>query len=145
MLPRFVFRKAYPNGTCYCGCGRELEDRTAFFALGHDARATHQVIRNHYGTVADFVTAHHDLAALTSKVTRLEVVVFPQGRERGPLFAHPRTEEQWRVMGQLVGELEAEGIPPTCPGAWALLLLARGLLDEKAKADRPVEAADSSA
>lgn len=50
---------AYPIGLCYCGCSTEkLKDPTAFFRLGHDAKAAHQVIREVYGNVANFQLAH---------------------------------------------------------------------------------------
>jgi hypothetical protein len=137
MQSGITVQKAYPNGTCYCGCNTPLEDRTAFWVRGHDGIATHQVIRDHYGTVADFVLAHRDqgLMRLTLRVARLEETVFPNGRENGPLFTHRRSSEQWRMMRQLVQEIEAEGVPPTCPGAWSVVALAKGLIKDKKEQD----------
>ena len=126
---------AFPNGRCYCGCGTPLRDRTAFWARGHDASAAHRVIQDHYGNVADFVVAHDSdtLALLRRQVGILESLVFPQGRERGPLFSHPRTLDQWEEMRQLSAEVDRVGVPVDCPGAWAVLYLAHGLLKEHEK------------
>ncbi len=109
-----------------------LKDRTAFWVRGHDGEAAHRVIRDRYGNVADFVIAHEQdgLAALSEKVGRLEQLVFVNGREDGPLFDHLRTDEQWREMRDLTHEVGRAGIPIYCPGAWAVLTLAAGLLAE---------------
>jgi|SRR5579859_1543588 len=130
MTSRKTYPKAYPNGQCYCGCGAVLQDRTAFWVRGHDAEAAHRVIREQYGNVADFVQAHQDEgdSPAIEKVRRLEQLVFPQGREHGPIFRHSRTTEEWGEMRQLVHDMPA--LPIYAPGAWSVLQLAAGLLAE---------------
>jgi hypothetical protein len=126
--------KAYPNGLCYCGCGVALPDRTSFWVRGHDALAAHRVIRERYGNVADFVVAHEaDSGGLREKVSRLEVLVFPQGRDAGAGIELPRTDAQREEMLRLAGDIEAIGVPIDCPGAMAVVYLANALLAEYEK------------
>jgi hypothetical protein len=135
--------KVYPNGRCYCGCGEELSDRTAFWVRGHDARAAHRVIGESYGSVADFVVAHDSggrMAALTELLRRLEQDVFPKGREAGPSFRIPRTSEQWAEMRTLAHEASGIGVTEDCPGALSVLYLAEGLLTEHDKLGGPPSA-----
>jgi hypothetical protein len=47
------------GSTCLCGCGQVAARE---FLPGHDQRAIHAIIREHYGTVADFVHAHEPIA-----------------------------------------------------------------------------------
>jgi hypothetical protein len=129
---RTVITKAYPNGTCYCGCRTAVSDRTAFWVRGHDALAAHRVIREHYGNVADFVVAHEDTPPpeLADKVGRLEALVFPKGQAQGASLNHQRPQEAWTEMRSLAGEIVAEGVPVECPGARSVLHLASALLTE---------------
>jgi hypothetical protein len=46
-----------PTGRCWCGCGEETE-RTSLFVSGHDKRAEARVVKEHYGSVAEFLVAH---------------------------------------------------------------------------------------
>lgn len=48
--------RAFPNGRCYCGCGTELADPTAFFVRGHDSLAYSKIIRQ-YGSLANLIAA----------------------------------------------------------------------------------------
>jgi hypothetical protein len=126
--------KAYPNGQCYCGCGTALSDRTSFWVRGHDALAAHRVIRERYGTVADFVVAHDaDRPGLREKVAQLEALVFPLGRDAGAGVQLARTEAQREEMGRLTNEIEGMGVPVDCPGAMAVVHLANALLAEYEK------------
>lgn len=49
-----------PNGTCWCGCGKETKIGS-FFLAGHDKVAESAVILLHYGGVPEFL-AHHGYA-----------------------------------------------------------------------------------
>jgi hypothetical protein len=49
--------RVFPNGRCWCGCGESTE-RTVFFVPGHDKRAEARVVKEVYGSVPDFLTAH---------------------------------------------------------------------------------------
>ena len=49
--------KLLPTGVCWCGCGQDLP-RGSFFSPGHDKRAEARVIREKYGSVANFLAAH---------------------------------------------------------------------------------------
>jgi hypothetical protein len=46
-----------PTGECWCGCETETPVGS-FFAPGHDKVAESRVIKEVYGTVADFLFAH---------------------------------------------------------------------------------------
>lgn len=48
-----------PPTTCLCGCGAAVAPGR-FFIASHDRRAEAQIIREQYGTIADFVLAHRD-------------------------------------------------------------------------------------
>ena len=135
MTIRMTIMKAYPNGTCYCGCGSAVSDRTAFWVRGHDAEAAHRVIREQYGNVADFVVAHEGTSPtmLSDKVGRLEALVFPKGQEGGASLNHQRPPETWTEMCALAAEIRAAGLPVECPGAKSVLHLATGLLTEHDK------------
>ena len=50
-------QRLLPTGECWCGCGAEI-GIGSFFASGHDKVAESRVIREQYGSVADFVAAH---------------------------------------------------------------------------------------
>ena len=131
-MSRIPIEKVYPNGRCYCGCGESLAERTAFWVRGHDAVATHRVIRDQYGTVADFVAIHDDEVRLDliEKLRCIEDLVFPQGREIGPPSSRPLTAEQWRQLRDLTHEV-SEVPHAGHPGARSLLRFASGLLDER--------------
>lgn len=49
---------AYPQGWCYCGCRTRLKSPQAFFAVGHDKKATARIIEEQYGNIANFILAH---------------------------------------------------------------------------------------
>jgi hypothetical protein len=49
--------RVFPTGQCWCGCG-ETTPPTSFFAQGHDKRAEARVVKEIYGGVAEFLTAH---------------------------------------------------------------------------------------
>ncbi len=74
-------------------------------------------------------------AQLTAAAARLENLVFPKGREHGPLFSHARTDELWLEMRELKDRIErAIAIDREYfAGTSALLWLADGLLKERAK------------
>ena len=46
-----------PTGSCWCDCGGETK-ADSFFRQGHDTRAATRVIREVYGTTADFLIQH---------------------------------------------------------------------------------------
>ena len=119
---------AFPNGRCYCGCGSELEERTAFWARGHDQAAIHRVIHDRYGNVADFVVAHLYGDGLREGVTRLEQLVFPRGRENGPGLDEPRSDAAWEELRGLSAAVATRLDAAECPGASAVLYLAQALL-----------------
>lgn len=48
---------AHPTGKCFCGCGADTKP-TAFFVPTHDRTAESRVIKEEYGSIADFVLAH---------------------------------------------------------------------------------------
>ncbi len=76
------------------------------------------------------------LADFSLKVARLENLVFPKGRQNGPLFTHQRTAKQWEEMEELADQIAVEIDPAYYPGAWSVLQLASGLLDEGRKTPR---------
>jgi hypothetical protein len=47
-------QRLLPTGECWCGCGRETRIG-AFFWSGHDKTAESRVIRDVYGSVAQFL------------------------------------------------------------------------------------------
>ncbi len=52
--------KVQPTGKCFCGCG-EPTARNKHFVITHDRKAETAVIREFYGTIADFVVKHKGL------------------------------------------------------------------------------------
>ncbi len=72
-----------------------------------------------------------DRARYVAKVARLEELVYPKGRENGPTTRHARSREDIDEVRRLVQQVEADGEyqPMYHPGARAVLLLARDLLD----------------
>ena len=120
---------AFPNGRCYCGCGNELDERTAFWARGHDQAAIHKVIHERYGNVADFVVAHLFGDGLREDVTRLEQLVFPRGRENGPGPDEPRSDADWDELRGLHASVATRLDAAACPGASSVLYLAHALLE----------------
>ena len=46
-----------PTGICWCGCGEDV-GLGSFFAPGHDKFATGVVIKQCYGSVAEFLVRH---------------------------------------------------------------------------------------
>jgi hypothetical protein len=47
-----------PDGRCWCGCGAQLDSPMAFFVAGHDKVAESRLIKDRYGSVAEFLVAH---------------------------------------------------------------------------------------
>jgi len=81
-------------------------------------------------------------AELTAAAAQLEAIVFPKGREHGPLFSHARTDDQWLEMSELKGRI-AHAIAldrEYFGGVSALLWLAAGLLKERARLSRETSA-----
>ena len=120
---------AFPNGRCYCGCGTALEERTAFWVRGHDQAAIHNVIRERWGNVADFVVSHLYGDGLREDVTRLEQLVFARGRENGPRLDQPRSEADWEELRRLHASVATRLDAAECPGASSVLYLAHALLE----------------
>jgi hypothetical protein len=52
-----VGARPIPDGTCWCGCGTEVESGS-FFVPGHDRWAEAYVIRSRYGSIAAFLDHH---------------------------------------------------------------------------------------
>ena len=73
------------------------------------------------------------MAEFALQVAQLEKLVFPKGREHGPLFTHPRTANQWKEMEELADQVATQIDPAYYPGAWSVLQLASGLLEERRK------------
>ena len=117
---------AFPNGRCYCSCGTELSDRTSFWARGHDRAALQRVIREHYTTVADFVTAHD---RIRDDLARLERLLWPEGDDDIPAGDHPRTSEHWEEMRRHSAALDDDLKARPWGRAWSTLQLARSLLE----------------
>lgn len=120
---------AFPNGRCYCGCGTALEERTAFWVRGHDQAAIHHVIRDRWGNVADFVVSHLYGDGLREDVTRLEQLVFPRGREKGPGLDQPRSAADWEELRRLHASVATRLDAAECPGASSVLYLAHALVE----------------
>lgn len=55
--PRPQSEPALAAGACLCGCGQATSGR-ARFVSSHDRRAESRIIREHYGSIANFVIAH---------------------------------------------------------------------------------------
>jgi excisionase family DNA binding protein len=72
-------------------------------------------------------------AHLVSAAAQLEVLVFPKGRDQGPLFTHVRTDEQWLEMRDLKDLIERAIVHDReyFAGTSALLWLATGLLKDR--------------
>ncbi len=72
-------------------------------------------------------------AQLVSAANQLEALVFPKGRDHGPLFTHARTDEQWLEMGDLKDLIERAIAHDReyFAGTSALLWLATGLLRDR--------------
>ena len=119
---------AFPNGRCYCGCGTALEERTAFWARGHDQAAIHQVIHERYGNVADFVVSHVYGDGVREDVTRLEQLVFPRGRDEGPGLNEPRSAADWEELRRLRASVATRLDAVQFPGAASVLYLANALV-----------------
>ena len=130
---------AFPNGCCYCGCGTELTDRTSFWVRGHDRAALQRVIREHYTTVADFVTSHD---RIRDDLAHLERVLGPLGDDNIPAGDHPRTSEQWEEMRRHSAALDDDLHARPWGRAWSTLQLARTLLERH---DRPTAQAAPAA
>lgn len=122
---------AFPNGRCYCGCGTELSDRTSFWARGHDRAALQRVIREHYTTVADFVTAHD---RIHDDLAHLERLLWPLGDHDIPAGDHPRTSDQWEEVRRGSAALDDDLSVRPWGRALSMLRLARSLLEPQ---DRP--------
>ena len=46
-----------PTGKCFCGCG-QVAKPGRYFVATHDRKAETKVIKDQYGSIADFVVAH---------------------------------------------------------------------------------------
>lgn len=70
---------------------------------------------------------------LTVAAAQLEALVFPKGRENGPLFSHDRTDTQWLEMAELKDRIERAIARDReyFAGTSALLWLAAGLLRDR--------------
>jgi hypothetical protein len=58
------YRDVEPTGTCFCGCGRPTAPGRHFLP-SHDRTAEAAVIREHYGSIAAFVSAHRPPPAVS--------------------------------------------------------------------------------
>lgn len=72
-------------------------------------------------------------AQLISAAAQLEGLVFPKGRDQGPLFTHARTDEQWLEMSELKDWIERAiaHYREYFAGTSALLWLATELLRDR--------------
>jgi hypothetical protein len=58
-MGRSSYPKVPPTGWCFCGCGGATDSH---FVPGHDSHALWAIIRERWGTTADFVKDHNPSA-----------------------------------------------------------------------------------
>jgi len=58
MISRLPFKRAFPVGVCYCGCGAKLDNSRAFFVRSHDRKLEARIVREVYDDVASFALTH---------------------------------------------------------------------------------------
>jgi len=89
--------------------------------------------RQDLDTLLSSTRTDEERAHLIAAAAQLEALVFPKGRENGPLFSHTRTDEQWLQMSELKDRIERAIVLDReyFAGTSALLWLAAGLLKDR--------------